>query len=796
MNMYEKSLMTLELPAVLEMLSNEASSPEARQAARELRPAESREEIEYRLSETTAAKRLIALRGSPSFYGVRDVRPSVRRADLGGVLLTRELLDIAALLRAAAEARDYGTGEREERTAIDGLFEALTANKYLESRITSCIISEEEIADSASPELSDIRRHMRLTGDKIRQTLQRIISSPSYAKALQEPIVTMRNDRYVVPVKAEHKGAVPGLVHDVSSSGATFFIEPMAVVELNNELRELQAREKKEIERILAQLSAECAHFGEDILRNYEILVQLDLIFAKARLSYRLKGSEPALSQDDRLVFRRARHPLLDPKTAVPIDVRLGGTSREGGFDTLVITGPNTGGKTVTLKTLGLLAAMAYCGLHIPADEGSCLPLYPKILADIGDEQSIEQSLSTFSSHMVNIVGILGECVPGSLLLFDELGAGTDPAEGAALAVAIIERARNMGAYVAATTHYAELKAYALTTPGVMNASCEFDVETLRPTFRLLIGIPGKSNAFAISEKLGLPRDIIEDARRRVGAQDAAFEDILESLEKTRQTLEAEREEARRLLNEAREKAAQAEKDRQAAARERDRAKDTARREAEEILKNARREAEAALRAVRALRRKAAREADAQKTNEAGSEIFRRLNAAEGRLAPKEEARKAGPAPRPIAPGDRVKLLALGVEADVVETAPDGTLTLQAGVMKVTARPDEVELLENPARKEIKKYLAASAAKAPSAGVSPEIDLRGMTTDEALAALEKYLDNARLARLNTVTIIHGKGTGALRAAVHAALRREPGVAGFRLGRFGEGEMGVTIVELR
>jgi len=797
MTLYEKSLVTLELPAVLEMLANEAVSEEARAAARELRPAGTREEIEYRLAETTAAKHLMAVRGSPSFGGVTDVRASIRRADMGGVLSTTELLAIAALLRASADASAFAAGDRAERTVIDGLFDAIVVNKYLESKISSCIVAEDEIADSASSELADIRRHIRIAGDKIRQTLQRIIASPAYSKALQEPIVTMRSDRYVVPVKAEQKGAVPGLVHDVSASGATLFIEPMAVVELNNELRELQAREKKEIERILAMLSAECAHFGEDIIRNYEILVQLDLIFAKAKLSYRLRACEPELSADDRLALYRARHPLLDPKTAVPIDIRLGGKPEENGFDTLVITGPNTGGKTVTLKTLGLLSAMTYCGLHIPVGDGSRLPVYPKILADIGDEQSIEQSLSTFSSHIVNIAGIFKECVPGSLLLFDELGAGTDPAEGAALAVAIIERARAMGAYVAATTHYAELKAYALTTPGVVNASCEFDVETLRPTYRLLIGIPGKSNAFAISERLGLPKEIIDDARARVGTENAAFEDILESLERTRQAIEAERAETQRLLMEAREKAAEAEKDRAAAAREREKAASVARREAQSILRLARGEAEAAMRAIRQIRRSAVKDENWQKANEKRAEVFRRLNEAESRLAGRDDAPRPGEKPkRAIVPGDRVRLLALGVEADVIEIGPDGALTLQAGVMKVTARPDEVELLEGHTEKNIKKLIASAAAKEPSAGVSPELDLRGMTADEAIPVLEKYLDSARMARLNTVTIIHGKGTGALRAAVHAALRNEPGVARFRLGRFGEGETGVTIVELK
>ena len=549
MEQYEKSLKTLELPAVLDLLAAEAVSTAARDSARALRPSGDRAEVEKRLNETSAAATMMVVKGSPSFSGVKDVRASLQRADMGGMLNTRELLEIAGVLQSARYVRAYGTADRQEKSCIDYLFNSLQANRFLEDKITSSITGEDEIADAASSELASIRRLIRAASARVHDALQKIISSPSYAKALQEPIITMRSERYVVPVKAEHKGAVPGLVHDVSSSGATLFIEPMAAVKANNELRELRAKEKIEIDRILMELSADCAAHREDITCDFDVLVKLDLVFAKAKLSYRLDCVAPALTERD-LHLRRARHPLLPKDTAVPIDVALGED-----YDTLVITGPNTGGKTVTLKTIGLLSAMAQCGLHIPAADGSCVPVFAEVMADIGDEQSIEQSLSTFSAHMTNIVRILRECDDRSLLLFDELGAGTDPTEGAALAIAIIENARKRGAMIAATTHYTELKVYATTEKGVMNASCEFDVETLRPTYHLLIGIPGKSNAFAISERLGLPQEVIADARSRVGSESASFEATIEKLEQVRQLLERDRLEAAKQLRQAEENA-------------------------------------------------------------------------------------------------------------------------------------------------------------------------------------------------------------------------------------------------
>ena len=597
--MLEKSYFTLELPAVLEMLAAQAESELGKAAARELQPSGNTEEVRRRLTETSDAARLMTLRGSPSFSGARDIRPALERARLGGALNTRELLDIAGLARCARLCKAYLAEEKNEKTSIDSLFHALRANKYLEERIYTAIPAEDEIADSASSDLADIRRKMRAASARAREALNKILSSPSYAKALQEPIITMRSDRYVLPVRADHKSAVPGLVHDISSSGMTLFIEPMAAVKANNELRELAAKEKLEIERILAELSAECAEHADDFSEDCVLLVRLDLIFAKARLSYKMDATAAELSERN-INLRRARHPLLDPAKAVPIDLNLGEE-----FDTLVITGPNTGGKTVALKTIGLLSAMNQCGLHIPASDGSTLPVFSHILADIGDEQSIEQNLSTFSAHMTNIVEILDTCEDRSLVLFDELGAGTDPTEGAALAIAIIEHARKCGAMIAATTHYAELKIYATNEPGVQNASCEFDVETLRPTYRLLVGIPGKSNAFAISKRLGLDESIIRDAADRIGTETQSFEATIEKLEQTRHALERERETAAAHLKKAAEEEKKASQLRAELSVRLEKAEIKARRDAQRILDEARETAESVYKELDEMRRHA-----------------------------------------------------------------------------------------------------------------------------------------------------------------------------------------------
>ena len=790
MSLYEKSLQTIELPAVLELLAGKASSDGAKAMARALRPAAEMGRVRERQTETTSAKTMMETKGSPSFSGLKDVRPALARADMGGMLNTRELLDIAGVLFCARAVSSYASG-RGDCGNLKRLFTAIVPNRFLEEKITTAITGEEEIADGASPELADIRRKMRAASARAREALQKIITAPSYAKVLQEAIITQRGGRFVVPVRAEKRAELPGLVHDVSGSGATLFVEPMGVVKANNELRELGAREKAEIERILLELSAECAAARSGIDLSYTVLTELDLIFAKAELSYDLNCGEPILTEKE-LILKKARHPLLPKGTAVPIDVTLGGE-----YDTIVITGPNTGGKTVTLKTLGLMCAMAGCGLHIPAGDGSAVPVVENILADIGDEQSIEQSLSTFSSHMVNIVSILNECGPGSLVLLDEVGAGTDPTEGAALAISILEYARKAGALLAATTHYAELKVYATNTLGVVNASREFDVNSLRPTYRLLVGIPGKSNAFAISRRLGLPESIIEDAGRRIDAGTSDFEKTIERLEAQRLAMERETEARARASRAAQEDAARAEKMRRELEVRLEKAEQKARRDAERIIKEARAAADEAYRQIDRERAMSLEEADHQRVNEARAELRRKLNLAEESVRSREEIRPARErkAPdRPIREGDTVELLSTGRPAEVIKINPNGSLSLQAGIMKVTVSQDEVALLDKPVKKQ---SVAASAGRAlRTASVSRELDIRGMMADEAELAVERYLDAASAARMQTVTIIHGKGTGALRSAVQQILKHSRLVKNYRLGRYGEGETGVTVVELK
>ena len=792
MDFYEKSLNILELPVVLDMLAAEAVTDGGKEACHSLRPSSDRLEVKNRLAETSAAKEMMVVRGSPSLSGIKDIRPSLSRADLGGSLNTIELLNIARVLQCARLVKGYTSDDKLGKSCIDQLFAALHANRFLEEKITGSIVGEDEIADSASSELANIRRKIRAASARVRDCLQKIISSPSYAKVLQEPIITMRSDRFVVPVKAECKGAIPGLVHDISASGATLFIEPMAAVKANNELRELAAKEKTEIERILAELSADCAAHAEDIASDYSYLITLDGIFARAKLSYKLNGIEPELREKG-VVLRRARHPLLPKDKAVPISLELGED-----FDTLIITGPNTGGKTVTLKTIGLLNVMAQCGLHIPADDGSGVPVYRHVLADIGDEQSIEQNLSTFSAHMTNIVHILGECDADSLLLFDELGAGTDPTEGAALAIAVIEHARKMGADVAATTHYAELKVYATNENGIQNASCEFDVETLSPTYRLLVGVPGKSNAFAISERLGLSKEIIDDAKARIGVQNASFEATIEKLEQTRALLERDRAETAKKLREAEESAKKAAFLRAELSVRLEKADEKAKRDAERIIAEARQTAENTFAELDEMRRKMNDDEQTQEINHARSELRRKLNESQGKLKakapeqPKEEKKSA----REVRAGDTVEIKSMGVKAEVIDVNPDGTLNLRAGIMNVKLKPDDVYLIEGHAAKQKKQSVTLAGSTAPRAAVSPEIDLRGMESIEAVNAAEQYIDSAVMGKLKTVTIIHGKGTGALRAAVQQMLKRNKAVKSYRLGRFGEGESGVTIVELK
>lgn len=787
--LYEKSLLKLELDQVLEQLARCAGSEGGKEACRKLRPVSDLEDVQRMLDETTAASNLCTRKGNPVFADVTDMSASLERADRGGCLQPMELLRIAGILRCARTIQGY-IAEDEEKTVLDSLFHSLTANKYLEDKIFGAILSEEEIADNASPALADIRRHMRIQAGKIRDSLQKVISSPAYSKFLREPIITIRQGRYVVPVKSECKNDVPGLVHDVSATGSTYFVEPMSAVNANNALRELELKEKKEIERILSELSSEAAAYREAINLDYQLLVQLDVIFAKAKLAYQMKAWAPLMNDQGRIELRKARHPLIDPKTVVPITLRLGTD-----FDSMIITGPNTGGKTVTLKTVGLLTLMAECGLHVPAGDGSMLSTFDAILADIGDEQSIAQSLSTFSSHMRTIVDVVDQCDDRTLVLFDELGAGTDPAEGAALATAIIEFCRKMGSRVVATTHYAELKLYAMRTNGVINASCEFDVETLRPTYRLLIGIPGKSNAFAISRKLGLSEEILKEADDLVDKSDKDFEDVLSQLEQQRQQMELARQEAERLRQETAQIQQQSQQYHDQLRKEKEKAMESARREAQHIIEEARAAANAASDELKALRKQLTQGGDVSGINQRQSQLRRNLNEAEDKLRAAQPQQQRPKPSRGILVGDTVELLKLGTKASVIAINKDGTYQLQAGILKLTAKQDEIYLLEHENPYQAKGGRPKHSGREMKMSAMPtEVDLRGMDSVEAICVLERYLDEAMRAHLSQVRIIHGKGTGTLRAAVHQSLKRNKFVKKFRLGVYGEGEDGVTIAE--
>ena len=790
--LFEKSIRTLELPAVLEKLAAKAVSQAAKDRCLKLTPSTDVEEVLRLLDETDAAKERLGLHGSPSFSGVKDVSAALTRADHGGMLNTRELLDIAGVLTASRRVSDYDAQRQGEETVLDRLFASLHTNKYLEEQIRSAILDEETIADTASSELADIRRKMRLAASKGRQILQRIISSPSYAKVLQEALITQRDGRFVVPVKAECKGSMPGLVHDISSSGATLFVEPMGVVQANNELKELEAREEKEIERILRELSAQCADAMEYILLDYDMLVHLDMIFARAQLSYTMNASRPEVVRKGAISLKRARHPLLDQAKAVPVTVELGGD-----YDTLVITGPNTGGKTVTLKTLGLLCLMAQCGLHIPADSGSTVRVFDRILADVGDEQSIEQSLSTFSAHMSNTVEILRQADDDTLILFDELGAGTDPVEGAALAIAIIQHARSKGALIAATTHYAELKTFAMTTAGVENASCEFDVQTLRPTYRLLIGIPGKSNAFAISRRLGLDESVIQAAQQQMDSDSVRFEDVLTQLEEKRQRLEKAQAEADRLWRQREEDARKARTFREQMEKAKENARTKGEAEAKRIVRQAQAQADEIFAQLDQLRRQQQKQINFQELNDAKAAVRHSLNQAQEALHLRSEPQEPAYAPsRPIEVGDLVELPGVKMAASVLAVNNDGTLLLQAGKMKMTVKAQQVRLPEGQPKKKPAAPVGGSPKLNLQSRASSELDIRGYETLEAESVVENYIDSAVMAKLGTVTIIHGKGTGALRKAVHEMLKRNKAVKSFRLGRYGEGEAGVTVVELK
>lgn len=787
--LYEKSLLKLELDQVLERLSACAGSEGGKEACLRLRPTSDLEHVEHMLLETTAASDLCTRKGNPVFGDVTDVSASLERADRGGSLQPIELLRIAGILRCARTIKGY-VAEDEKETVLDSLFRALSPNKYLEDKIFGAILSEEEIADNASSALADIRRHMRVQSAKIRDSLQKVISSPAYSKFLREPIITIRQGRYVVPVKSECKNDVPGLVHDVSATGSTYFVEPMSAVNANNALRELELKEKKEIERILAELSSEAASYREAISLDYQMLIQLDVIFAKAKLGYQMRAWAPIMNDKGRVELRNARHPLIDPKTVVPVSLRLGTD-----FDSMIITGPNTGGKTVTLKTIGLLTLMAECGLHVPAGDGSVLSTFDAILADIGDEQSIAQSLSTFSSHMRTIVDVVAQCDDRTLVLFDELGAGTDPAEGAALATAIIEFCRKMGSRVVATTHYAELKLYAMRTKGVINASCEFDVETLRPTYRLLIGIPGKSNAFAISRKLGLSEEILKEADDLVDKSDKNFEDVLSQLEQQRQQMESARQEAERLRQETAKIKQQSEEYQAQLRKEKEKAMESARKEAQYIIEEARAAANLASEELKAMRKQLSDSGDVTGINQRQSELRRNLNEVEDKLRAAQPKKERPHPTRGILVGDTVELLKLGTKASVIGINKDGSYQLQAGILKMSAKPEEVYLLEqeNPYKGKA-PHPKHSGREMKLTAMPTEVDLRGMDAVEAICVLDRYLDEAMRSNVSQVRIIHGKGTGTLRAAVQQALKKNKYVKKFRLGQYGEGEDGVTIAE--
>ena len=793
----EKSLRTLEYFTVLDQLAAQTVSARGREMALALRPVTDREDAALYLRQTTDAKDMMVKNGSPTLGGIRDVTAALRRCEVGGVLNMRELLDVASLLQAARLMLAY-FAEQEEKTTLTPIYRRISGNRSLEEAITTSILSEEEMADGASPELASIRREMRRIGGRVRETLGRMISGER-AKYLQEAIITQRNGRFVVPVKAEHRGDVPGLVHDTSGSGATVFIEPAQVVEINNQLKVLEGREQQEIERILAELSAEVAQYAASLREDYEALCTFDFIFARAKLSFQLNACEPKLAEGYAVDLHRARHPLLDQKKAVPIDIAIG---RD--YDTLVITGPNTGGKTVSLKTLGLLCLMAQSGLHIPASELSEVCIFENIYADIGDEQSIEQSLSTFSSHMKTIVGIMEKCARGDLVLFDELGAGTDPVEGAALAVSVISYARQMGARVAATTHYSELKTFALTTDGVENASCEFDVGTLRPTYRLLTGIPGKSNAFAIAARLGLQPAILERAKEQISTENTRFEDVLAELEKERRQLEKYKAEAERLRAAAQSERDKAENLRDKTQDETDRILENARLKADRILKDARMAAETVFDELEDLKKQAQKSAADQNLAAAKTTLRGIITQTETELRGQaHEKRTVDPSEvKALKPGDEVQLLNVsGVTATVLK-APDGdgNVQVQAGIMKMTVKVNEVRPLKKqkqqakPARRPAGAKGAARELRVQAA--PSEIDVRGLCAEEAILEVDQFISAALMSKLPAVRIIHGKGTGTLRAAIQNHLKRNKFCKTVRNGVFGEGEMGVTVVEFK
>ena len=765
-----------------------------RELCRRLLPSANIEEIRLMQIQTRDALTRLFQKGSVSFGGVKDVRSSLKRLEIGSALGIQEILSICALLENTSRVKAYSRNDRSDAPSdsLDAMFQQLSPLTPLSAEIRRCILSEDEISDDASPALRQIRRNMKITNDRIHTQLSGLVSG-SARTYLQDAVITMRNGRYCIPVKAEYKGQVPGMIHDQSSTGSTLFIEPMAVVKLNNDMRELELQEEKEIEVILADLSQQIAMEQEAIALDFTLMVQLDFIFARAALAMEMNGTEPIFNEEGRVLLKKARHPLIPKKQVVPIDIRLGDS-----FDLLIITGPNTGGKTVSLKTVGLLTLMGQAGLHIPALDRSELSLFHEIYADIGDEQSIEQSLSTFSSHMTNIVSFLEKADSRSLVLFDELGAGTDPTEGAALAISILSYLHEKGVRTMATTHYSELKVYALSAPGVENACCEFNVETLRPTYRLLIGIPGKSNAFAISSKLGLSDDIIQRAREQISEQDESFEDVLSSLEENRVTLENERLEIQKYKQEIQDLKSQLETRQEKLEAQRDKILKKANEEAHKVLEEAKEYADQTMKLFHKFQKN---NVDTSAVERERQELRRRMNKAESKMAEKNKPQKPSKelTAKDIHPGDSVKVLSMNLKG-TVGSRPDskGYLFVQMGIIRSKVHLSDLELVDEPVitTPSLQKTGAGKIRMSKSSSISTEINLLGRTVDEAIAELDKYLDDAYIAHLKSVRIVHGKGTGALRKGIHDYLRRQKHVASFRLGEFGEGDAGVTIVEFK
>lgn len=792
--MNQKALSSLEYPKIIERLTEKASSPMGKELCRKLQPSTDINRIRLMQTQTKDALTRLFQKGSVSFGSVKDIRGSLKRLEIGSSLGIMEILSVCALLENTSRVKAYSRGDRSDlpSDSLDSMFEQLAPLTPLSSEIRRCILSEDEISDDASPALRQVRRNMKVTNDRIHTQLSGLVNGNARTY-LQDSVITMRNGRYCIPVKAEYKGQVPGMIHDQSSTGSTLFIEPMAVVKLNNDMRELELQEQKEIEIILAGLSEQIAEEREAIALNLELMVQLDFIFARAGLAMDMNGSEPVFNEEGRVLLKKARHPLIPKKKVVPIDIRLGDD-----FDLLIITGPNTGGKTVSLKTVGLLTLMGQAGLHIPALDRSELALFHEIYADIGDEQSIEQSLSTFSSHMTNIVSFLEKADSRSLVLFDELGAGTDPTEGAALAISILSYLHDKGIRTMATTHYSELKVYALSTPGVENACCEFSVETLRPTYRLLIGIPGKSNAFAISSKLGLSDQIIERAKEQISEQDESFEDVLSSLEENRVTIENERLEIAHYKEEIKTLKAQLESRQEKLDAQRDRILRQANEEAHKVLEEAKEYADQTMKLFHKFQKN---NVDTSAVERERQELRKRMNKAEKNMSDRQETKKPKKllTAKDIRPGDSVKVLSMNLKG-TVGSRPDskGFLFVQMGIIRSKVHLSDLELVDEPVitTPSLQKTGTGKIRMSKSASVSTEINLLGRTVDEAIAELDKYLDDAYIAHLKSVRIVHGKGTGALRKGIHDYLRRQKHVSSFRLGEFGEGDAGVTIVDFK